>query len=130
MRAVIPVILILAASARAQNLRPLYDAIRQVETGEHANSAAAVGDGGRSIGPYQIQYAYWLDSRVPGHYGLVRDRAYAERVMRAYWQRYEPAALRRGDFEVLARCHNGGPGWRKHRNATDGYWSRVKARQR
>lgn len=117
----------LAAMAIAISLaatpRQTLDAIRQVESGGNVN---AVGDGGRSIGPYQIQRAYWLDSRVPGHYEQVRDTAYAERVVIAYWRRYEPDALRRGDAETLARLHNGGPGWRKHRAATDGYWRKVR----
>lgn len=103
-------------------LRPLFDAIRQVESGGNDN---AVGDGGRSIGPYQIQRAYWQDSRVPGRWEDCYRRAYAERVMLAYWRRYCPAALEARDWERLARVHNGGPtGHRKA--ATAGYWKKVQ----
>ena len=104
--------------------RQLYNAIRQVETGNSADAANAVGDGGRSLGPYQIQWKYWRDSGVPGKYSDVRGTAYAEKVMLAYWQRYCPTALARGDSQTLARVHNGGPsGARK--GSTLKYWRKV-----
>lgn len=107
------------------DLRHLFDAIRQVETGGQSDPANAVGDGGRSLGPYQITWAYWHDSRVPGRYQSVRNQAYAERVMIAYWQRYCPSALARHDWQTLARIHNGGPnGARESR--TIGYWHRTR----
>jgi hypothetical protein len=112
------------AEASPQSLRPLLDAIRQVESG--GRTGEIVGDNGRSLGPYQIQRPYWKDSRVRGQYGQVRNAAYAERVMLAYWKRYCPTALARGDWETLARVHNGGP--RGHRKAaTVGYWKKVEA---
>jgi hypothetical protein len=114
-----------AAVPAGADLRHLLDAIRQVETGGEADPANAVGDGGRSLGPYQITRAYWADSRVPGQYQWVRNKAYAERVMIAYWQRHCPLALARRDWQTLARVHNGGPNgpseWR-----TLVYWNRVK----
>lgn len=104
----------------------LFDAIRTVETGiEPAGGRNAVGDQGRSIGPYQIQRVYWRDSGVTGRYESVRDRRYAERVMIAYWHRYCPEALARGDFQTLARVHNGGPGGERN-PATWKYWQKVK----
>lgn len=108
----------------------LLDAIRQVETGGHARPADAVGDGGRSIGPYQIMRGYWRDAcaadpelaRFP--YETVRDAAYARRVVLAYWKRYARTALARGDWQTLARIHNGGPaGARNPRTVV--YWQRV-----
>lgn len=114
----------LVTPARAAELRPLFDAIRSVETGGHSNPSAAVGDRGRSIGPYQIQRPYWIDSGVPGRYEQVRSQAYAERVMLGYWKRHCPAALARGDYEAMARTHNGGrTGPRKP--ATLKYWKSV-----
>ena len=110
--------------ALAQPSRQLLDAIREVETGNSPDPANAVGDGGRSLGPYQIQWKYWRDSGVPGRYTDVRNRTYAERVMRAYWQRYCPAALARGDSQVLARVHNGGPEGHR-RSTTLKYWRKV-----
>jgi len=120
------VLAIVATSAYAAP-RELLDAIRQVETGGEKNGGRdAIGDNGKSIGPYQIGRAYWLDSRVPGEWSDCCDAAYAERVILAYWTRYCPAALRANDMETLARIHNGGPtGHRKQ--ATMVYWRKVKA---
>ena len=112
--------LLSVSSARA-DLGPLFDALREVESGGDPN---AVGDGGRSIGPYQIQWAYWKDSGVPGSYRQVRDRRYAERVMIAYWKRYCPDALARADYKTLARIHNGGPAGNR-KPATLPYWRKV-----
>ena len=107
------------------DLHILFAAIRQAETGGVISPANAVGDAGKSIGPYQIQRAYWLDSGIPGRWGYVRDCRYAENVMMAYWRRYCPDSLAVRDFEVLARIHNGGPHGHK-RTSTSAYWSKVK----
>jgi hypothetical protein len=115
---------IVASAAPADaSLRSLLDAIRQVESG--GRTGEIIGDGGRSLGPYQIQRPYWQDSNVPGSYGEVRKPEYAERVMIAYWKRYCPTALARGDFQTLARIHNGGPQGHK-KAATVKYWKKVQ----
>jgi hypothetical protein len=103
----------------------LLDAMRRVETGTSAHEGRdAVGDDGRSSGPYQIQWTYWKDSGLAGQYRDVRDRRYAEQVILAYWRRYCPDALARRDLRTLARIHNGGPaGARKA--TTLSYWRRV-----
>lgn len=106
-------------------LGPLMEAIRQVETGSHPKPANAIGDRGRSLGPYQIGRKYWRDSGVPGRYESVRDKSYAERVILAYWQRYCSDALARGDWETLARVHNGGPDGDRQRNTLP-YWRKVE----
>lgn len=108
-----------------KELRQLLDAIREVETGGHTDPANARGDGGRSLGPYQISRAYWQDSGVPGRYHMVRNKAYAERVMKAYWERYCPRELAQRDFQALARTHNGGPKGAL-RASTLPYWRRVQ----
>lgn len=109
--------------------RPILDAIRQVETGAEADPANAVGDGGAALGPYQIHKIYWVDavehdpSLVANGetYNNVRNQAYAEKVVLAYWARYAPS----WDAQTLARIHNGGPkGHRK--TSTLGYWTKVK----
>jgi hypothetical protein len=123
----VPIIcLCIPATAKGADLRPLFDAIRQVESGGNPN---AVGDGGRSIGPYQIQRAYWRDSGVPGRYESVQNPRYAERVMVGYWKRHAPRELARGDYEALARSHNGGPRG-PHIAATRKYWAKVKRAMR
>jgi hypothetical protein len=115
------------------NPRSILDAIRAVETGSCADPANAVGDGGAALGPYQIHRVYWQDAvdRDPSlvangqTYQNVRDAAYAERVIMAYWNRYAPSY----DAQTLARIHNGGP--KGHlRKATLGYWGKVRAKLR
>lgn len=110
--------------------RPVLDAIRQVETGGCADPANAVGDGGKAIGPYQIWATYWADavehdpSLVANGetHQSVRNAAYAERVILAYWSRYAPS----WDAQTLSRIHNGGPKGHK-RAATLKYWGKVQA---
>lgn len=107
-------------------LRPLLNAIRAVESGD---DDGAIGDGGRSHGPYQIGLAYWIDGGgEPAAWpAATHDRAASERVMLAYWRRYCPAALAAGDWETLARTHNGGPRGAA-KPATEAYWNRVRTR--
>jgi hypothetical protein len=106
----------------------LLAAMMMVESGGRCD---VVGDGGRSIGPLQIQYCYWRDSGVPGKYQDCKQPEYAKRVVRAYWKRYCPNALKRGDLQTLARVHNGGPSganpkYVKRYAATSRYWRKVK----
>lgn len=116
----------LTASA---DMRSFLDAVAQVETGSSPNPAVARGDSGRSLGPYQISWRYWKDSGVPGSYRSVSNKAYAERVMLAYWRKHCPQALARRDYRTLARVHNGGPdGTREQKTAL--YWQRVRQAMR
>ena len=110
------------------SLDRVLDAIQCVETGgERDGGERAIGDQGRSIGPFQIQRAYWIDAGVPGRYEDCRDAAYARTVVIAYWKRWCPDALERTDAEVLARTHNGGPrGMRKA--STLAYWKKVESK--
>ena len=110
-------------------LRDFFNAVRQVEAGGQPNGGRdAVGKDGE-IGPYQITRAYWQDSGVPGRFEQVKDTAYAERVMLAYWKRYCGTALRNLDFKTLARIHNGGPHGLKIA-VTLTYWQRVQDQMR
>lgn len=86
-------------------IEKLLDAIERVETG----GRNVWGDGGRSRGPMQISRAYWQDSKVQGSWQDVEKRAFARRVVVAYWQRYCPRALAERNLSVLSRVHNGGP---------------------
>lgn len=120
-------VFLLASQANATTMTEFLRAIRTVETGGEPNGGRdAIGDQGRSIGPYQIGLAYFKDSNVKGQWEDVRDPAFAERVMIAYWRRYCPAALASNDFETLARVHNGGPRGAA-KNATLPYWRKVHA---
>ncbi len=66
------------------------------------------------------------DSNVKGNHEQVFDPVFARRVCEAYFKKYEKKAFDNGDFETLARCHNGGCGWRKNKSATNGYWQKIK----
>jgi len=106
-------------AGRPPSLRRLFDAIRQVES---SGDDRAVGDGGRSRGPYQCGREAWADGGGnPADYDrLVWDRAACERVMVGYWRRYGCET-----DEQRARMWNGGPrGMEK--SATLAYWRKVK----
>lgn len=139
---VLALILSFAAFAKASppDLDGLYDSISAVESNNGKN--ASDGDNGKSIGHFQIQYCYWLDAthrpiyklgkvigykRIhDGDYDDVRTPAYARQVMLWYWQRYAAAALEQGDWQTLARVHNGGPNGARMKS-TEMYWYKVKA---
>jgi len=101
----------------------LLDAMYTVESGRGKN---LVGDGGKAIGPYQIWREYWQDAvehdkSIGGKYEDCMNKAYAEKIIRAYWKRYAPKGA---TLEQLARIHNGGPRGHK-RSATVKYWNKI-----
>lgn len=107
----------------------ILHAIRIVETNDRPD--APDGDGGLAIGPYQVHEVYWRDAlahdpTLGGTYQDCRDRAYAERVIRAYMLRHAPDAWASGDAEIIARTHNGGPSG-PLKSSTEAYWQRVLA---
>lgn len=117
-----------ASAKEAPGVRRYLDALRQVETGgQRDNGRGAKGDNGKSLGPLQIQKAYWLDARMPdGRWeDCLTDLAYSERVVLAYARRYAPKALDAGDWQTLARIHNGGPKGAT-KKATEAYWAKVE----
>ena len=112
--------------------------MRQVETGGLADPLNAVGDGGASLGPYQISRAYYNDAvqkdpslRDGGksyeNVSGAGSKEYSERVIQAYMDRYATEARlgRTATDEDIARIHNGGPNGYK-RDSTLGYWEKVK----
>jgi hypothetical protein len=117
-------LLALAVSAHAAPPDSFFRALHLVETsGRHG---PILGDGGAALGPLQIHRGYHADSRVPGAYERVADLAYSKRVATAYLRRYAPEAWAKGDVEVLARVHNGGPRGAS-KPATLGYGRKVAA---
>ena len=115
----------------AEGVRLLLDAIRAEES---RGDDRAVGDGGASRGPYQIQRAYWADALEGSVWAAsldydrdVWDARSCEIVIVRYWARYAPAALADEDLQVLARVHNGGPDGASEPETLD-YWPRVAAR--
>ena len=108
----------------------ILDAIRFVESGDRDD--VPDGDDGKAIGPYQIHNVYWLDAtefapQLGGTYQDCRQRGYAEQVIDAYMQRHAATAWEIGDGQTIARIHNGGPTGNT-KNATLGYWQRVRRR--
>lgn len=124
----LPLLLLLLLAATPLAAAPseaLLDAICHVESGGDCN---AVGDQGRSVGPYQIMSGVVSDvNRVYGtNYTLDdrRDPAKAREICRLYLSHYGDRAG--GTPEAYARVWNGGP--RGHRKAaTVAYWQRVQA---
>jgi hypothetical protein len=114
-----------------------FEAIRKVETGRCPDPLNAVGDNGRSIGPYQIMQSYYEDA-VEHNPTLRNSISYSdlkgpgsieksEAIMQAYSNRYTTASRigREPTFEDAARNHNGGPnGYRK--DATLSYYAMVE----
>ena len=109
-----------------------------METGGHKDPLNAVGDQGRSRGPYQIMEDYYDDAVQ--HDPSLRDggkryknvsgpesKEYSRRVIQAYMNRYatETRLGHPATDEDIARIHNGGPnGYQK--DSTLGYWEKVK----
>tara|TARA_R110001583_G_scaffold151697_2_gene303568 strand:+ start:623 stop:1048 length:426 start_codon:yes stop_codon:yes gene_type:complete len=125
----------IASNLEDQGVMPrhvdLLDAMCEVESN---CDPTQIGNDGE-IGWYQILPDFWADAlehdpSIGGEYkDVAKDKAYAEKVILAYWDRY--ATIKRlgrtPTNQDLARIHNGGPnGYKK--NATVGYWNKVKAR--
>ena len=119
---------LLTAPLTEKEMTDVLAAIRIVESNDDPN---AVGDGGDSIGCYQIQKCYWLDAKefsdLGGTYLDCYNRGYADRTVRFYMARY--ATERRLGREVtqedIARIHNGGPnGYKKE--CTKKFWKKVE----
>jgi len=117
-----------------------WNAVQKVETGGEPDPLIAIGDYGASIGPLQIQKAYYNDavqfdpSLQSGLYtGYMYENCkgfgsfeYSKAVGNAYMGRY--ATVKRLGHtptnEDYARIHNGGPnGWR--RDSTKAYAAKV-----
>jgi len=110
-------------SIHAANMDDFLNALAKVES---SNNPKAINKKENALGIYQIRPAYFQDSKVKGNHGQVFDPVFARQVCEAYFKKYEKKALDNGDFETLARCHNGGCGWRKNKSATDKYWQKIK----
>jgi len=114
-----------AESTKVITIGDLFEAIRMVETGNCPNNGiGALGDNGKSLGPFQISEAYFKDAEVTGTYFQVNEVNKAKSIMLRYWMRYCPTALMNHDWEVLARVHNGGPSG-DTKKGTIKYWNKV-----
>lgn len=116
-------VLALRCGAGQTDLNKFIQALNQVETG--GKSGKIIGDNGAALGPLQIHYEYWLDSKTPGKYSQVVDYEYSKKVATNYFKLYGREYLARGDWESLARLHNAGLGWKRNKKATNLYWNKV-----
>lgn len=112
----------------AQNptaLNKFLNALHQVESS--GRTGHIVGDNGKALGPLQIHKSYWEDVKhiVGGNYNDVENLNYAKKVVLAYLHRYGKKAFQQGDWETLAKIHNGGPNGAKNPN-TQRYWEKLK----
>lgn len=115
--------LLLSISANGADLNDFFRALGKVES---SGNIRAVNKKENALGIYQIRKAYWIDAGIKGKHEDVFDPNVAKKVCIAYFRRYEPKALKNGNWETLARCHNMGVGWRRNRAATDVYWQKVQ----
>ena len=121
----VPDVKITQVAKKPVNLKTFLNALHQVESG--GKLGRIVGDHGKALGPLQIHREYWNDVKniVGGKYENVEDLNYAKNTVIKYFLKYAKEALQNGDWEKLARIHNGGPRGDKNPK-TLGYWERVK----
>ena len=98
-------------------------ALNQVEAS--GRRGAILGDGGKALGPLQINRAYFKDSGTRGDYQRCAEYPFACDVVRNYLRRYAKRELEKRDWKACARIHNGGPRGCM-RKSTIGYWKKVK----
>ena len=134
-------VLIVLSSDTAFSAHPndrFWTAVQKVESGAEKDPLNAVGDQGRSIGPYQIMRAYYNDavqknpSLTSGgrSYENVKgpgSLSYGKEVGNAYMERYATVSRlgRTPTNEDFARIHNGGPNGYKEAS-TIKYWRKVQ----
>lgn len=111
------------AAASGADLNKFLDALAKVES---SGNTKAINRKETALGIYQIRPAYFKDSGVKGNHADVFKPEVAKKVVLQYFKKYEPTALKNLDFETLARLHNGGCGWRKHKDATNNYWKKIQ----
>ncbi len=130
-----PIITLAPVGVAPSGQPDLEDFFRAIAHEESGTDDTEIGDKGASRGRYQIGLDYWRDAwgldRTPVTEAMrarycrdVTDPSTARCTMLAYWQRYCPAALEAGDWETLARVHNGGPRGAE-KQATEAYAARV-----
>jgi hypothetical protein len=123
------VLAIFAISASAAEVpADFLHAINMVE-GSGKRSNVKPGDNGKAIGPFQIHKAYWQDAvehrKIGGKYEDCQNYEYSVKVVNAYMNRYAFYYIKSGNYEAMARIHNGGPkGYAK--SSTLEYWQKVE----
>ena len=107
----------------------LLQEMNQVEASGRISNVPK-GDNGLARGPMQIHFKYWQDAiqydkTIGGTYADCDGYAYSVKVVTAYLNRYGKAHITSGNYEALARIHNGGPSGYKNQS-TVAYWRKYK----
>lgn len=128
MKQTLLVLLLSSTVTLAHTFEDFSRALGKVESG---NNPKAVGDNGKAKGIFQIHESCFNDSKSFDKelnrfkYSDCFNPAVSKRVLYSYCARYEPQALKSGDWETLARLWNSGPGWAGKKSKTNTYWSKV-----
>lgn len=114
-------VFVCAANAVELDAKFLH-AINMVEAS--GKQGKIIGDNGRALGGYQIHKPFWqdavaFDKTIGGQYSDVTNKAYAERVVTAYLNRYALDAIRKHDYKRLAFAFHRG-------DDNEQYWRRVQ----
>lgn len=115
----------LTANIHAASMDSFLKAMAFVES---SGNPQAVNSRENALGLYQIRPAYLKDTRLGFSHKEMVNPQKAKAVVLAYFNRYEPEAVKNNNFEALARLHNAGPGWRKRVNSTNQYWNKIKSK--
>lgn len=120
-------LLLTIAATNGANMDDFFRALGEVES---SNNWRAYNKKENAIGVYQIRRLYFIDSNVKGKHESCYNPKIARQVCENYFKRYEPRAYREGNWEVLAKLHNGGCSYKKKDAATQKkleiYWQKVK----
>jgi hypothetical protein len=114
------------------------EALLRKEGRKLPNGEWATGDDGKALGPFQIWKVYWKDSGVDFPYEKCVEIKASKLCIAGYMKRHEYAAWSNvnhrfatiDEIMALAKCHNGGPNWRKKKgqareNLTN-YWKEFR----
>jgi hypothetical protein len=116
-------LLTLSCSIHAASMDSFLKAMAFVES---SGNPQAENKSEKALGLYQIRPAYLTDTHLHYKHSEMVNPTKARAVVLAYFNRYEPQAVKQNNFETLARLHNAGPGWRKRMQSTNNYWQRIQ----
>lgn len=121
-------------AAFASNFEDFTLAIGKVES---SNNPKAINKSENALGIYQIRLNYFLDAQkfdpelVKYKHSDCFNPQVSKRVIWAYMAKYDSKSLNTGNWENLAKLHNGGCGWRIKKGQVktnlENYWRKVSA---
>ncbi len=134
LKLIVGLLTLTSANVRAIDFNQFAAALIKVES---SGNPLAFNKKENAKGALQVRPAYFKDAQIfdselrKYSHDHCFDKRVAVRVLWAYCSKYEPQALKRGDWETLARLHNGGCGWAdkqgKAKTNLNNYWQKVSA---